>query len=91
MKALAVVVMAVGLAGCLAGPPRGQGEYRLTDAEIEAKDHGICIGIGLSRGSPAYADCRLRLITNRSAEATANRNRRGAVFCNRLGDTVICN
>ena len=91
MKALVTTALALGLAGCLAGPPRGQGERGMTEAEIEAKDHGICTGIGLNRGSPAYADCRLRLITNRSTEATANRSRRGAVFCNRLGDTVICN
>jgi hypothetical protein len=91
MRLIAVVVVALALTGCLVGPPRGQGEYRLSDAEIEAKDHGICTGIGLSQGSLAYADCRLRLIANRSSEASASRNRRGAVFCNRLGDTVICN
>jgi hypothetical protein len=71
MKALAVVVLAIGLAGCL--NPRGTGEVFMSDAEIDAKDHGVCASFGVARGSPGYADCRLRL---RSDRAQQDSNRR---------------
>lgn len=71
MKTL-IVLIGVGLvAACV--PVRGTNERWMSDAEIEAKDHGICAGFGAQKGSQPYMDCRLRLRSDRSAEDRTRR------------------
>ncbi len=71
MRLIAVAVVAMGLAGCL--QPRGTGEVFMSEAEIDAKDDGVCRSFGIARGTPGYADCRLRLRSDRAAQDSSRR------------------
>lgn len=72
MKALAVVsVLALALIGCT--HPRGRGELGMTLEQLDAKDDSVCGSFGLRRGQPGYADCRLRLRSDRSTQDSARR------------------
>ena len=66
MKSLIALGLATALAGCQ--QVRGTGERWMSDAEIEAKDNGVCQSLGAVRGTQSYVDCRLRLRSDRSAE-----------------------
>jgi hypothetical protein len=71
MRTLVVVIITVGMAGCI--PVRGTNERWLSDAEIVAKDEAICTSLGAARGTQSYIDCRLRLRSDRSAEDSRRR------------------
>jgi hypothetical protein len=71
MRMLVVVMVTVGMAGCM--PVRGTNERWLSDAEITAKDEAICTSLGAVRGTQSYIDCRLRLRSDRSAEDSRRR------------------
>lgn len=71
MKALILLGLGAVLTACV--PIRGTGERWMSDAEIEAKDDGICQGFGAAKGTQPYMDCRLRLRSDRSAEDRARR------------------
>jgi len=73
MKMLVVVVVAAAVAGCQQ-TPRAFGEQRMTDAEIEAKDDGVCRSFGIARGASGYADCRLRLRSDRANQDAIRRS-----------------
>lgn len=66
MKLVGAVLVVVALGACTS--VRGTSERGMSDAEIEAKDDGVCRGFGAVKGSQAYIDCRLRLRSDRSAE-----------------------
>lgn len=66
MKLAIVVGLGLTMGACV--PVRGTGEGFMSDAEIEAKDNGVCTSLGAVRGTQPYIDCRLRLRSDRSAE-----------------------
>lgn len=70
MRAVLVVLVGMGLAGC---QTRGHGEVFMSDAEIEAKDHGVCSQFGAVRGTQPYVDCRLRLRSDRNVSDAMRR------------------
>lgn len=73
MRLILAALVAIGMAGCV--QVRGTGERFMSDAEVEAKDHGTCQSFGAAKGSQAYVDCRLRLRSDRSAEDRSRRLR----------------
>ncbi len=73
MKLVIAIVGGLMLAGCV--QVRGTGERGMTDAEIEAKDDGVCRSFGAVKGTQAYIDCRLRLRSTRSSEDSGRRLR----------------
>lgn len=70
MRLVLVIVAGLGMAGC---QTRGHGEVFMSDAEIEAKDHGVCTSLGAARGSQVYIDCRLRLRSDRNLSDSSRR------------------
>jgi hypothetical protein len=70
MNKLLIMGLALGMAGC---QTRGHGEVFMSDAEIEAKDHGVCTQFGAQRGTQVYVDCRLRLRSDRNISDAARR------------------
>jgi len=70
MKLFVLVAAGLALAGC---QTRGHGEVFMSDAEIEAKDHGTCAQFGAVRGTQPYVDCRLRLRSDRNVSDAMRR------------------
>lgn len=71
---LAVVV--VGVAGCGLTPEgraRRAERERAAEQAMIAQDEGTCSGYGFVRGTPAYAQCRMQIDTNRAQAGAAHR------------------
>lgn len=91
MKALIVIVIAAGLAGCQSNRPIAELSY----TEVKALAVVIeqrCEDQGVKRGDPQWDTCTKQEISRESARR--NRARQVAdstVICNRIGTTTICN
>lgn len=66
----AILLLLFGLAAC-----ESEAELRAqataNRARIDANEHSTCTGYGLELGTPAYADCRLRLSQIRAQNQAA--------------------
>jgi hypothetical protein len=76
MRALTLLICATVLSGCA--------------AKLAAKDDERCKAYGLAFGTPAYADCRLRLLQMREGAASGAAYSSSVTNCQKAGNTVSC-
>ena len=68
--------LAIGFSFCLAGcqsPAEIAAEAAAREAEVTASDNRTCTGYGFTFGTPAFAECRMKVASDREANETARR------------------
>jgi hypothetical protein len=89
MRNIFVLALMLPLCGCLTAQERQdrvQQAWNEQHAKFDAMDDQECRSYGAAQGSPAYIDCRSKLMAARySAPAT------GPTTCVRNGNITTCN
>lgn len=90
MRLLVLLVVGLGLAGCVSNKPVAEMSYTEV-VQLAGTIESRCVAQGVRRGTADWDICTKQEVNREVARRNRIASQPPTVICNRIGDTVICN